>query len=325
MNQRESLGRAVLALLVRRLLQALGVMIAVTTACFAILQSLPGDAAFRIAAARYGYDFVSEASAEAVRAELGLDRPAWQRLLEWWGDLLRLDLGTSLVTRADVADEIAHGLEHTLQLAGLALAVAAVLGVAAGALAAQRPGGALDRAVDAWVVIARSLPPFVLGLLLVVIFSIQLGLLPVAGTGTPAHAILPAATLAIGLSGLIARVARDALVHVLGSEHVRFARARGLPPTVVVRRHVLRNASSTIVAYLGVQALILIEGVIIVESVFAWPGIGHLLVHGVFWRDVPVIQAAAIVLAVLVVAINALVDILTLVLDPRPRESAVIA
>lgn len=325
MNQRESLGRAVLALLVRRLLQALGVVIAVTTACFAILQSLPGDAAFRIAAARYGYDFVSEASAEAVRAELGLDRPAWQRLLEWWGDLLRLDLGTSLVTRADVADEIAHGLEHTLQLAGLALAVAAVLGVAAGALAAQRPGGALDRAVDAWVVIARSLPPFVLGLLLVVIFSIQLGLLPVAGTGTPAHAILPAATLAIGLSGLIARVARDALVHVLGSEHVRFARARGLPPTVVVRRHVLRNASSTIVAYLGVQALILIEGVIIVESVFAWPGIGHLLVHGVFWRDVPVIQAAAIVLAVLVVAINALVDILTLVLDPRPRESAVIA
>lgn len=319
------IGRTVLRLLARRALQALGVVVAVTTACFAIMQSLPGDAAFRIAAGRYGYDFVSAASAEAVRAELDLDRPAWQQLLSWWGDALRLDLGTSLVTGADVAHEVAHGLGHTLQLAGLALLVASVLGVAAGAAAARRPGKALDRLVGACVVLARSLPPFVLGLLLVVLFAVQTGLLPVAGTGSPAHAVLPAATLAIGLSGLMARVSRDAIVQVRASDHVRFARTRGLPPGTVLRRHVLRNVGTTLVAYLGVQALVLVEGVIVVESVFAWPGIGHTLVHGVFWRDVPVIQGTAIVLALAVVAVNAVVDVATLLMDPRPRESAVVA
>ncbi|MCL3860812.1 ABC transporter permease [Actinotalea sp. K2] len=317
-------GRAVLRLLLRRALQAVGVTFAVTTACFAIMQQLPGDAAFRIAAGRYGYDFVTAASADAVRGELGLDRPAWQQLLTWWGDALRMDLGTSLVTGADVAHEVLHGLGHTLQLAGLALLLASVLGIAAGAAAARRPGGGVDRLVGVWVVVARSLPPFVLGLLLVVLMAVQLGVLPVAGTGTPAHAVLPATTLAVGLSGLVARIARDAIVQVSTSEHVRFAQTRGLSPSAVVRRHVLRNVGTTLVAYLGVQALVLVEGVIVVESVFAWPGIGHTLVHGVFWRDVPVIQGTAIALALVVVAVNALVDVLTLLLDPRPRETAVI-
>lgn len=318
-------GRAVLHLLLRRALQAVGVTVTVTAACFAIMQSLPGDAAFRIAAGRYGYDFVTTASADAVRAELGLDRPTWQQLLGWWGDALRMDLGTSLVTGSDVAHEVLHGLGNSLQLAGLALLLASVIGVAAGAAASRRPGGVIDRLVGAWVVLARSLPPFVLGLLLVVLLAVQARLLPVAGTGTPAHAVLPATTLAIGLSGLVARVARDAIVHVRASDHVRFARTRGLTPGAVVRRHVLRNVGTTLVTYLGVQALVLVEGVIVVESVFAWPGIGHTLVHGVFWRDVPVIQGTAIALALVVVVVNAVVDVVTLLLDPRPRETAVVA
>ncbi|GIG41715.1 ABC transporter permease [Cellulomonas phragmiteti] len=318
-------GRAVLLLLVRRALQAVGVVVAVTTACFAIMHTLPGDAAYRIAAGRYGYDFVTAASAEAVRAELGLDRPPWQQLVGWWGDAARLQLGTSLVTGADVRHEVLHGLGHTLQLAGLALLLASVLGIAAGAAAAHRPGGAVDRLVGTWVVLARSLPPFVVGLLLVVLLAVQAGLLPVAGSGTPAHAVLPALTLAVGLSGLVARVTRDAVVHVRSSEYVRFAQTRGLGAGAVLRRHVLRNVGTTLVAYLGVQALVLVEGVIVVESVFAWPGIGHTLVHGVFWRDVPVIQGTAIALALAVVAVNTVVDVATLLLDPRPRETAVVA
>jgi peptide/nickel transport system permease protein len=319
------LRRALLRLLARRVLQAIGVVLAVTTACFAIVASLPGDAALRIAAGRYGYDFVNADAADAIRTELGLDRPAWRQLLDWWADTARLDLGTSLVTGTDVAHDLRHYLGSTLQLAVTALAVAAVAGVVAGAAAARRPSGVANWLIGVWVVVTRSLPPFVLALLLVVVFAVHLGVLPAAGDGGPEYVVLPGTTLAVGLSGLFARVSRDALVQAAAAEHVRFARTRGLSPGAIVRRHVLRNAGVTLISYLGVQAVVLIEGVIVVESVFAWPGLGHALVHAVFWRDVPTIQAAALALALLVVLVNTVIDATALLLDARPRERAVIA
>lgn len=318
-------GRAVAALLARRAAQAVAVAVAVSLACFAVVQALPGDIASRIASGRYGYDQVSAASADAVRAELGLDRPAWVQLLAWLGDLARLDLGTSLVTGAPVTHELAAVLPNTLALAGLSLLLAAVIGTAAGTLAAHRPGGAVDRLVTIAVAGSRAMPPFLLGLLLILVFSVQLGWLPAAGDGRSTSIVLPALTLAVGLSGMIARVARDTVVDVLASDHVRFARTKGLGAATVLRSHVARNSGVTLVAYLGAQAVVLVEGVLVVESLFAWPGLGHALVHAVFWRDIPVLQATALVLALLVVAINTVVDLTTLALDPRPRRERVAA
>lgn len=310
---------AVASVLLRRASQAAGVAVVVTLACFATVQVLPGDIAYRIAAGRYGYDRVSAESAKAVRRSLGLDQPALVQLGHWFLDLVQLDLGRSLITDASVLAEVRHGLVGSVQLAGVALVLAVALGALLGVAAARRPGGVLDRLTDAWIALSRSVPPFLLGLALILVFSVQLGWLPAAGHGESTSVLLPAATLAAGLSGPFARVTRDAVVQVRSSPHVGFARSRGLRDRAVTVRHVLRNAATPVVAYVGVQALVLIEGVIVVESLFAWPGLGHLLVHAVFWRDVPVLQGTALALALLVVVLSALVDLATLALDPRPR------
>jgi peptide/nickel transport system permease protein len=307
-----------------RAVQAVAVVLLVSTACFAIVQSLPGDIAFRIAAGRYGYDQVTAASADTVRAELGLDRPAWQQLLDWLGNLVTLDLGTSLVTGTSVAGELGAYLSSSLQLAAAALALALVLGATAGALAATRPGGILDRITTLWVSAARALPPFLLGLVLILFFSVHLGMLPAAGHGDAGNTVLPAATLAVGLSGLFARVTRDTVAQIRQSEYVRFAATKGLGERLVFVRHVLRNTGVTLLSYVGVQLLILIEGVVVVESLFAWPGLGHALVHAIFWRDIPMLQASALALALLVVALNTVVDLGALALDPRPRRREVV-
>ncbi|MDP3891105.1 ABC transporter permease [Nocardioides sp.] len=311
---------AIVGVLLRRGAQGLGVAVLVSVLCFLVVRRLPGDAAYRIAAGRYGYDLVDQGAADAVRAELGLDRPAWQQLGTWLMDLVQLDLGRSLVTSRPVGEEVGYYLLGTLQLAAAALAFAVVIGVTAGVLAARRPGGLADRLATTWVASVRAVPPFLLGLLLVVVFSAQFGLLPAVGHGDLTSLVLPAVTLGTGLSGLFARVTRDAVVEVRASEYVAFAHTKGLAERWVVVRHVVRNAAVVLVPYLGVQAVILIEGVVVVESLFAWQGLGHALVHAVFWRDVPVLQATALVLALLIVAVNTVVDLVVLWLDPRPRR-----
>jgi peptide/nickel transport system permease protein len=315
----------VLRVLRQRAVQAVSVALLVSTACFAIVQALPGDIAHRIAAGRYGYDLVTTATAEAVRSELGLDRPAWLQLVDWWADVARFDLGRSVVTGGSVAEEVAHFAWGTFQLAGAALALALVAGVAAGAVAELGRGGLVDRATTLWVSVSRSLPPFLLGLGLILVFSVHLRVLPAVGHGTGTSLVLPAVTLAVGLSGLFARVTRDAVAQVRQSQHVAFAATKGLSDRVVFVRHVARNAGVTLVSYVGAQALILIEGVVVVEVLFAWDGLGHAVVHAVFWRDVPVLQATALSLALVVVAINTVVDLLSLALDPRPRTREVVS
>lgn len=316
-----SLTRAVGRILARRAAQALGVALAVTITCFVIVQNLPGDIAFRIAAGRYGYDKVDAAAAAEVRADVGLDAPAWQQLGGWILDAFRLDFGTSLVTGASVTEELTHHLSATLQLAAVALILSIALGTTIGLLAAQSRGGMADRLTDAWVAVVRALPPFVLGLVLIIVFSVQLGWVPAAGHGERGNIVLPALTLAVGLSGLFARVTRDTVAQILESEHVHFARTKGLARHVVLARHVLRNAGVTLVAYIGVQVLILVEGVVVVESLFAWPGLGHALVHAVFWRDIPAMQATVLALALIVVVVSTIVDLAVLALDPRTREA----
>jgi peptide/nickel transport system permease protein len=193
-----------------------------------------------------------------------------------------------------------------------------VIGLPLGVAAGLRPGGWADRLGLLVSVGLRAFPPFLLGLLLVILFS---GAdLPAAGHGEAANLFLPALTLALGLAAGSSRIVREATRNVLASEHYAFALTKGLSVPRAVWRHALRNTALPVVAYLGVQLVFVIEGVVILETLFAWPGIGHALVHAVFWRDVPMIQGTCLMLAMCFVMLNALVDLFCLVLDPRRRE-----
>lgn len=312
-------ARTLAQIVAQRGAQALVVAALVSSVSYLMMRLLPGDMAFRVAAGRYGYDMVSAEAAEAVRAELGLGRPWFEGLLAWWQRLLHGDLGVSTVTGAPVIEEIGHQLGHTLVLACAALAISAAIAVPLGFVAGMRPGKAADRATLLLSVALRALPPFVLGIVLVTVLSVQFDLLPAGGHAEHGNWIAPALTLALGLSAAAMRVARDAMRDVATSPHLLFARTKGLSDRQAMLRHGVRNAAVPVVAYLGVQLVYLLEGVVVVETLFAWPGIGHALVHAIFGRDVPMIQGTALVMGLLFVALNALVDLACAAIDPRVR------
>jgi peptide/nickel transport system permease protein len=301
------------------LIRILGVALGVGLLSFALLQSLPGDAAYRIAASRYGYDMVNTAAAEAVRAELGLDRPLWQQLLAWLGDVAQGNLGVSLVSGEPVLAELSHQWGHTLALSLLAWGLALLLGVGGGLATAvwQKPW--LDRLVGRLAVSLRAIPAFVLALLLATLLAEHLGWLPVAGHGDASHYVLPALTLALALAPGLAQVTRHSVAQVLASAYVQFARTKGLPARWVLLRHVLRNAAVPITAFAATQLVLLVEGMVVVETFFAWPGIGHALVHAILARDVPMVQGTALCMGLLFVLLNAGVDAVCTWLDPRSR------
>jgi len=305
--------------LAQRLLQALLVALLVGTLCFFMTRMLPGDMAYRIAAGRYGYDMVTTAAAEAVRIELSLDRPWLAALADWWQRLLQLDLGVSQVTAQPVMLEIERQLGPTVNLSLLALGFSLLVGPTLGVLAGLKPGGLLDRATLGVSTVLRALPSFLLGLVLVLLFSVKLGVLPAAGHDDHGSIVLPALTLALGMAAVSCRVARDAMVQVRGSAYFAFALTKGLTMRQALLRHGLRNVAAPVVAYLGVQLVFLVEGVVLVETIFAWPGIGHALVHAIFSRDVPMIQGTALVLGLMFVLFNALVDTACAFIDPRRR------
>jgi peptide/nickel transport system permease protein len=306
-----------LRLLAGRVVQAVLVAMVVGAASFLLVEALPGDQAYRIAAGRYGEDLVSTAAAEAVRAELGLDRPAFARFAAWLGDLARLDLGVSLVTGEPILDELRLQLGATIGLSLAALAVSILIGPPLGVWMALRAGRAVDTIGLGVAAGIRATPAFVIGLVLMLGLAGQLGWLPAAGYDEPASWVLPTLTLAVGLAAVSGRVTRDAALAVLRSPHVAFARTKGLSTPQVLRRHALRNTAAPVVAYLGVQLVTLIEGVVVVESLFAWPGIGHALVHALVARDIPMVQGTALAMGLLFVALNAAVDVLCLAIDPR--------
>lgn len=310
-------------LLLRRSLQAILVALLVSTLAFFLMHSLSGDLAFRIAAGRYGYDMVTAAAADAVRAELGLDQPMLLGLWQWWQQLLQLDLGYSYLTSAPVIVEIREQLGHTLLLALSAMGLSIVLALPLGLLAGMQPNGWLDKASLTLSICLRALPPFLLGILLILLLSSQLGLVS-AANASHEHGglLLPALALALGMAAVSSRVARDAMVEVRRSAYFNFARTKGLSDHLALLRHGIRNAAVPVIAYLGVQLVFLMEGVIVIESLFAWPGIGHALAHAVFGRDIPMIQGTAIVMGLLFIFCNTLVDIACMLADPKQRYLA---
>lgn len=304
-----------------RLCQAAFVVLAVGILTFVLVQALPGDMAWRIASGRYGYDRVDLAAVAKVQQQLADITAQGSALWQWLWDLLRFSFGHSLVSGEPVSNELAWQLKQTLALAGISLLLTLLLAIPIGLWAGCHPGGFLDRLINWLAAILKSIPHFALGLLLVVLFALRLGWLPSAGQGEWRHFILPSMTLALSLSAVGARVVREATHQAVTATWYRWGAQKGLSGSRLFWRHGLRNLSVPVVTWLGMQFVWLVEGVVVVETLFAWPGIGHALVHAIFARDVPVIQACALVLGLMFVTLNMLVDGLCYVLDPRGKRA----
>ncbi|MDO4429674.1 MAG: ABC transporter permease [Lonepinella koalarum] len=308
-----------------RLLQLLLVIWSVGTLTFILTRSLPGDMAYRIAASRYGYDQTDSAAATLVRSELGLDQAWWHSYFNWLLDLVQFKLGHSLVSGESVWALIGHQFGHTFALALVALLFALFIGPPLGLLAAQKPNGFFDRLTLIISTALRSVPAFIIGIGLITFFAVQLQWLPAAGYGSWQHFVLPALTLALGLSAVSVRISRNAMVAVSSTEYYQFSRLKGLNNTLSFWRHGLRNVAIPILAYHSVQLIYLIEGVVIVESLFAWPGSGHALIHAVIARDVPMIQGTALIMGGIFVLLNMAVDLANSWIDPRIRLQGKVA
>ncbi len=303
--------------IISRLFQALVVAMLVGLATFAMMRSLPGDAAWRVAAGRYGYDNLDAKAAAAVREELGLDGSALTALWHWLGDLARLDFGNSMVSGAPVVAEITHQLGASLQLALVAIVLSLLIGPPIGILAGLKPGGWLDRTLLVVSTGLKAIPQFLMALVLIVVVAVHLRWLPAAGHGGPQHIILPALALALGLAAVSSRIARDAMVQVSATTYYSFAQWKGLSERQVLFRHGLPNIAVPLLTYLGLQFVTLIEGVVVIESIFGWPGIGHALVHAIFSRDVPMVQGTALLMGLSFVLVNTIIDMVLRRIDPR--------
>lgn len=308
-------------LLMKRLMQLVAVAWGVGTLTFVLMRALPGDMAYRIAASRYGMDAVDTQAADMVREELGLNQSGWSTYWQWLGDLMQWNLGKSLVSGQPVSDSLWHMLGHSLLLAVSGMVLAALIAIPLG-LASACYGGWLNRITLMLSTGMRALPVFVIGLLAVLVFALELNWLPVAGFGTPAHLVLPALTLGISLAAISNRVVHTEAVRVFNASFYEFAQTKGLSTWRSFLRHGVRNMAVPIVAFFGVQLITVVEGVVMIESLFSWPGIGHGLAHAIFARDIPLIQGAAMMMGILFVGLNTLVDLACHWLDPRGGENA---
>jgi peptide/nickel transport system permease protein len=297
---------------VRRIAQGLLVVIGVTIMVF-IFTRMVGDPAKTMLPLS-----ASPEERAAFRHELGLDQPILKQFTEYIGDLASGDFGTSLWQRRPAIDAVLDALPNTFQLVLLAIAIAVLLGVPLGVLAALRPGGALDRTAVVLSLAGLSIPQFWLGLLLIIAFSVTLKALPTAGMGTPAHLILPTLTLAFPALGRIAMIVRSSMIDELNQQYVKTAKAKGMPRTRVVGVHALRNASIPALTLTGWELIRALAGYsVVVETVFAWPGVGFLADQALNNQDLILLQAIVFVVAVMVVVINVVIDVLYRAVDPR--------
>lgn len=303
----------------RRLAMLIVVVIGVTLITFTMMHLAPGDPAELTAIARYGLENLTAENIEYIRVTEGLDAPLYIQYLRWLGRTVRGDLGYSLVTGDPVQEEILLKLPTTFQLALAALCVSLLIAVPAGIISAVRQHSPLDYLTMTGALLGVSMPNFWLGLLLILLFAVTLKWLPVYGYGGLRHMILPAVTLGMGMAAITTRLTRSSLLHVLEQDYIITARSKGLPERKVVFGHALKNSLIPVITIVGLQIGHLLEGTVIVESIFAWPGLGKLLVDSIFARDFSMIQGCVFLFAILFVLVNLLVDILYVYLDPRIR------
>ncbi|MCC6849523.1 MAG: ABC transporter permease [Deltaproteobacteria bacterium] len=306
-----------LRLALRRLALAVPTMLAAATFVFLLIHLVPGDPVDVMLG-----ESAARADREALRRTLGLDRPIAAQYAAFLSGLARGDLGRSLVHGTPVARLLADRVPATAELTFAALAVAVALALPLGLAAAARPGTWIDRGSVGVALLGVSVPSFWLGPMLVILFAIDLGWLPVSGRGTWAHLVLPAATLGFGMAAILTRMTRASVLECLAEEYVRTARAKGVSRAGILARHALRNALAPVVTILGLQFGALLAGTVITETIFAWPGLGRLLIDAINQRDYPVVQGCILAIAAGFVAANALADVANGWLDPRIGAAA---
>ncbi|MFO7264707.1 MAG: ABC transporter permease [Bacillota bacterium] len=300
--------------IVRRLLLAIPVLIGVSIVVFWMIRAIPGDPARVLAGEGAPLEVV-----ERIREQYGLNEPPHVQYMVFLKHLLQGDLGRSIRSRRPVTEEVAARLGPTLELAAGSMVVAIVIGVSTGILSAVRPNSWIDAVSTFIALVGISMPVFWLGLMLMYFFSYELGWFPTAGRGTWRHLVLPSLTLGLSTAAIIARMTRSSMLEVLRQDYVRTARAKGLHEWAVVLKHAFRNALIPIVTVTGLQMGSLLGGAVMTESVFAWPGIGRLMVDSIIARDYPVVQGAVLVVAVGFILINLLVDVLYAYINPTIR------
>lgn len=300
--------------LIRRLLLTIPVLIGVATLVFSLIHLVPGDPV----QAMLGESAAPQDVAQ-LRTQLGLDRPLYQQYLSFASGIIRGDLGTSLRTRQSVTTIILERMPATLELAAAAMLVAIVFAIPLGVIAAVRVGTPLDHVATTISLLGISMPTFWLGPLLAIVFSVWLGWLPVSGRGTVANLVLPALTLGAPLAAALARMTRASVIEELRELYVTAARARGASETRAVLVHAFRNSLIPVVTVIGLQFGSVLTGAVITETIFAWPGIGRLLIQSISARDYPAVQGCILTIAVTYVSMNLMVDVLYGVLDPRIR------
>jgi peptide/nickel transport system permease protein len=309
--------------ILRRLLQSIFIIWGCATLVFFMVRLIPGDPVVQM----LGPEFTPEAAA-ALRDKLGLDEPVQVQYVRWFRNLLTGDLGGSIATGETVVQIIATGLPKTLSLAALSFLIAVTIAVPTGVVAALRRNTAFDYIASVIAFIGVSMPSFWLGIVLILVFAVQLRWLPAIGYAELTEdgfaewlrrLILPSLAIGAGYSAILMRFVRAGLLEVLGSDYVRTARAKGVREGAVVLRHALRNALIPVVTVVGIQLALLLSGTVVVETVFSIRGIGRILVGAIFDRDYPIVQGVILLIAVIFVFANLIVDILYTVIDPRIR------
>jgi peptide/nickel transport system permease protein len=298
--------------LLRRLFLVIPVLWAVVTLVFLLIHIVPGDPARQLVG-----ENATEEQYQIARAELGLDKPLTTQYADYWRGLMKGDWGTNPVTRQSVLSRITARYPATIKLALAAMIIATAISIPLGVTAATHRGSFVDSLSTLTALLGISLPSFALGPLLVLVFSVNLGLTPVSGAGGLDNLILPAITLGAAMSAILTRIVRSSVLEELNEDYVRTARAKGLPERTVIYKHVLKNGLIPVVTVLGLQFGVLLAGAIITERVFSWPGVGSLLVDSISERDYKLTQGCILVIATTYVLVNTATDIVYGFLDPR--------
>jgi len=306
----------VLRVLARRLLLAIPTLAGVLVVVFLLLYVAPGDPVMAMVGERADPETIAR-----LRAELRLDDPLPVQFAHYAGGVLRGDLGRSYITGRPILGDLLERFPKTLQLAGAAMLLAAVCGITLGVLAARRPGGWTDRLSLGIAYLGISFPVYWIGLILILVFAVQLRWLPPSGFGKPQHLILPALALGMRSIAFLARMTRSAMLEALGSDYSRTARAKGVRERVVVVRHALRNALIPVITVLGLDFGAYLTGSILTETIFSWPGLGRYVVNAIARRDLPGVQGAVLFMSVVFVIVNLITDLAYAKADPRVRLS----
>ncbi|MGC9371143.1 MAG: ABC transporter permease [Paracoccaceae bacterium] len=308
--------------ILKRLVSAIPVLLGITVIVFLIMAMIPGDPATAILGA-----YATPENVEKLNRDLGLDAPLVQRYFIWLGNMLSGDFGRSYSLNRPVLDEILERFQATLILAGVSFVLCSVFGILAGVVSAARQYGLADKAITFTVLIGISVPSFFLGMMMILLFAVNLRWLPVSGMfaiygggdlpDLLKHLVMPAVALSVVATGVIARLSRSAMLEVLRQDYIRTARAKGVPERRVIMGHALRAAMVSIIPVLGIQAGFVLSGSVYIEMVFQWPGIGRMLVDAILKRDILLVQGGVVFVAACYVMFNIMVDVAQSLLDPR--------